>query len=182
MSDRSHALDVEIRAAALDEVPLIQQVAIDADTRYAATGHAALADGSTIPTAVAVRAIESNSLAVACVDDRVVGWVYTARIDGEPCIGHICVASAFGRRGIGSSLLEHVIAVSRARGDASIVLNTQTDVAWGRAWYERFGFVVVPRESWSAAFAAIADAQTADGLDWSTRVHMRLRLEARPGG
>lgn len=84
MSDRSHALDVEIRAAALDEVPLIQQVAIDADTRYAATGHAALADGSTIPTAVAVRAIESNSLAVACVDDRVVGWVYTARIDGEP--------------------------------------------------------------------------------------------------
>lgn len=177
MSGPHASVTFSIRLASIAEIPKLQRIAIDADSRFVDAGHPELADGSTIPAEVAERAITQGMLYVAEVDREPVGWVYVGRIAGEPCVGHICVAPAFGRSGIGSALLQHIIDRARAGGDTSIVLNTQTDVAWGRRWYERHGFVVVERDAWGPALTSITRAQTRDGLDWSTRVHMRLRLE-----
>jgi hypothetical protein len=49
-------------------------------------------------------------------------------------------------------------------------------VAWNRPWYERHGFTVVAPSDWTAALQKVTDYQTEDGLDWTTRVHMRLLL------
>lgn len=83
---------------------------------------------------------------------------------------------AHGGVGVGTALLRRVIDEARRAGEGSVVLNTQSDVAWNRPWYERHGFAVVPRAAWSEALLAIERDQARDGLDWSTRVHMRLRL------
>ncbi|MEZ4262295.1 MAG: GNAT family N-acetyltransferase [Polyangiaceae bacterium] len=169
-----------IRRASVGDITEIQRVGLEADERYVAVGYPEAADGTTIPTDAATRAIGDDRLFVAVVEDRVVGWVYIGRVGGELCIGQISVTPSFGRLGIGSALLERVIEMARAAGERSIVLNTQSDVAWCRPWYERHGFVVVPREEWTAPMASVAAAQAKDGLDWSTRVHMRRRLDEAP--
>jgi GNAT superfamily N-acetyltransferase len=160
----------------VDDIPVVQRVGREADARYRAFGHPELDDGSEIPTEVAMTAAIDGRLWVAEVAGAVVGWVYVTRIDGEPCIGQISVSEAAGDQGIGSALLAHVVERARTAGEASIVLNTQAAVPWCAPWYARRGFVVVPQSAWSPALAAVAAAQTEGGLDWSTRVHMRLRL------
>ena len=46
----------------------------------------------------------------------------------------------------------------------------------GRPWYERHGFAVVAPEDWTPALREVVQYQTEDGLDWTTRVHMRIEL------
>ena len=57
-----------------------------------------------------------------------------------------------------------------------MVLSTQSDVAWNQPWYERVGFRVVPEAEWTPAMQAETKAQQREGLDWNTRVHMRIDL------
>jgi ribosomal protein S18 acetylase RimI-like enzyme len=139
-------------------------------------GHPELADGGGIPDDVARRAIAQGRITVAEIDGALAGWSYVGRVAGELCLGQICVAPAHGRRGVGSALLRRVIDDARRAGEGSVVLNTQSDVDFNRPWYERHGFAVVPPDQWSEGLRAVTEAQTRDGLDWSTRVHLRLAL------
>lgn len=165
-----------LRPAREEDVAELVRVERDADARFAAAGHPELASGEGIPAGVALRAIAQGRITVAEVGGAVAGWAYVGRVDGEPCLGQISVAVEHGRRGVGDALLRAVIERARGDGEASIVLNTQTDVPWNAPWYARRGFVVVPRDAWSEGLRAIERDQTAQGLDWSTRVHMRLAL------
>ncbi len=165
-----------LRLARLDDIAALARIQRDADTRFLAVGHPELADGDAIPDDVARRAIAEGRIVVAEVEGAVAGWVYMGRVDGEPCLGQLSVAVAQGRRGVGSALVRAVIEQARAADEASVVLNTQGDVAWNRAWFERFGFAVVARDAASDALRSIERAQTSGGLDWTTRVHMRLTL------
>jgi len=169
-------LTLVIRSALLDDIADIQRIGVEADERFALAGHPELADGSTIPTRVAEQAISQGRITIAEADGYVVGWVYVGRIDGELCIGQISVTPLFGRRGIGSALLRTIIEQANSRNEASIVLNTQSDVPWNRPWFERHGFTIISRGQWTSALETVAAEQSAGGLDWSNRVHMRLVL------
>lgn len=158
-----------LRPARLDDIPTLQAVERDADTRFGVAG-------DVIPDDDARRAVEAGKITVAEVDGAVVGWVYLGAIAGEPCIGQISVTVAQGRKGIGTALLSHAIAQARARGAPSVVLNTERDRPWNAPWYARHGFVVVPEDQWSPGLRGVTEAQRAAGLDWSTRVHMRKPL------
>ncbi len=171
-------LSLTLRLARDEDIAEIVRVALDADTRFAAVGHPELADGDGIPLDVARRLIAKGCVTVAEVGGELAGWAYVGRVDGEPCLGQISVAIAHGRRGVGDALLRAVIERARGDGEASIVLNTQVDVPWNAPWYARHGFVVVPRDQCGEGLRAIERDQTAEGLDWSTRVHMRLALRS----
>lgn len=160
-----------IRVAVLADVPEIQRVGVEADSRYVDVGHPEVADGASIPLGVAERAVAEERLLVAEVDGRVVGWVYLERSSGELCLAQISVLTQFGRRGVGTALLERALDAARDAGVPTIMLNTQSDVPWGMPWYARHGFVVVPRDEWTADMVALAELQTEAGLDRSTRVH-----------
>jgi predicted N-acetyltransferase YhbS len=167
---------MEIRHATIEDLAAIHAVGVDADRRFRDLGLPDLDDGASIPEATARRAINRGDLWVAVIDGAIVGWVYVGVVDGEPCIGQISVQVDAGRRGVGGALMATVINAARARGAASIVLNTELDVPWNGPWYARLGFEVVPPEAWSPALHAITDAQRAAGLSWDRRVHMRLHL------
>lgn len=167
---------VTLRPARVEDIPALLRVERDADARFVDAGHPELADGEGIPDEVARRSIAQGRITVAEVDGDVAGWTYVGRVDGEACLGQISVATGYGRGGVGDALLDAVIAQARRDGDASVVLNTQTDVPWNAPWFARRGFVVVPREAWGEGLRAIERAQTDAGLDWTTRAHMRLTL------
>ncbi|AKF07379.1 GNAT family N-acetyltransferase [Sandaracinus amylolyticus] len=167
---------ITIRCATDDDLARIQEIVREADARFASSPHPELADGSTIPPDVASRATSEQRLLVAELGGVVAGLVYLGRIEGELCIGQVSVALDAGRVGVGSALVRAVIDAARRRGEPSIVLNTQRDVPWNAPFFARHGFEVIPRDAWGPGLVRVSDAQSADGLDWATRVHMRLVL------
>ena len=168
--------NVTVRPARPDDLPGLAEIERDADRRYAAVGHAELADGEAVPAAVTEAAGARGDLLVAEHGGVVVGWLLLVRLGDDLCIGQVSVSPSHGRRGIGTALLRAAIAEAAARGEPALVLNTQVDVAWNRPWYERHGFAVVPAGEWTVAMAEMRERQIAAGLDWTTRVHMRLAL------
>ena len=167
---------VTVRPGNRDEVPVLQRIERDADAAYADAGHPELSDGEVIPSNVALAAIDRGDLMVAATRHGPVGWIYIGRLGPELCIGQMSVAPEFGRRGIGTMLLEYAIDQARRAGERTIVLNTQGDVPWNRPWYERHGFVVLGPEEWTPAMRTLTEQQREIGLNWNTRVHMRLTV------
>lgn len=167
---------VELRLAEPDDVAAFGAIDASTEQQFVDAGHPEFRDGGTIPDAAARRAISEGRLLVAAAGDRVMGWAYTTRCGHELGVGQISVRADQQRRGIGSQLMRRIIADAEAAGEPSLVLNTQADVVWNRPWYESLGFRVVPPEDWTDGMRAIVAEQAAEGLDWSTRVQMRLDL------
>ena len=61
----------------------------------------------------------------------------TGRLLPDGHIGRMAVRKPWRREGVGSALLDRLVSIARARGDASIVLHAQSYVT---AFYRRAGF------------------------------------------
>jgi GNAT superfamily N-acetyltransferase len=167
---------IEVRLAEPDDIAAFGPIDASTEQQFVDAGHPEFLGGGTIADDEARRAIDEGRLLVATTGGRVVGWAYTTRCGPELCVGQISVHADQQRRGIGKQLMQRIIADAEAAGEASLVLNTQTDVAWNRPWYESIGFRVVSPEDWTDGMRALVAEQSADGLDWTTRVHMRRDL------
>lgn len=162
-----------IRAAVAGDIALLGPIEAAADLMFVAAGHPEFS--GTIADADAEAAIAEGRLTVADLEGEVVGWVLMGRLADELCVDQISVHPDQQGRGIGSRLMRHVMAQAREAGEESITLDTQNDVAWNQPWYEKLGFEVVPEGEWTEPMAEVSARQTAFGLDWATRVHMRWR-------
>lgn len=85
--------------------------------------------------------LEWDELDPVCV--HAVTWdgeraVATGRLLPDGHVGRMAVLAAMRGRGIGSALLEALMAAAKARGDKAVVLNAQTHAA---PFYRRHGFV-----------------------------------------
>lgn len=173
---------VHIRRATTADVSRCHEIDQLTEVQFEQAGHPEFVGGGSIPFELAERGIQAGAMLVAELLGQVVGWAFLTRDGGELSIGQISVDPAHQQRGIGTTLLRRVIADACRADEATVVLNTQDDVAWNRPWYERFGFEVIPPDHWTAAMHAIVAEQTAAGLDWSTRLHMRLTLSRQRSG
>jgi GNAT superfamily N-acetyltransferase len=180
----SEASQVRIREGTPEEVPLLGPIDLSANPLFVEWGHPEfVGDYESIPDDVALKAIAEGRLLICELmtpdaTNELVGWVVMFdRPNGETSIGQISLHADHMGKGYGGSLLQGAIDRCRRLERTAIVLNTQTDVPWNRPWYERFGFVVVPRSEWDLDMHEAEREQTEAGLDWSTRVHMRLVLQ-----
>jgi predicted N-acetyltransferase YhbS len=169
-----------IRDAVPADIVLLGPIERSGDAQFVAAGHPEFADGATISLESATLAVAEGRIIVAEAGSApagaVVGWAYIGRSGDEMCLGQISVRPDHQGAGIGAALLREVICRGAAAGEQTLVLTTQGDVAWNRPWYEHFGFEVVPEAEWTESMRADVVTQTAMGLDWTTRVHMRLTL------
>jgi 4-diphosphocytidyl-2-C-methyl-D-erythritol kinase len=171
---------VGLRPARPEDIAQLAPIEAAANQRYQEFGYQGLPEGDIIPPEVAARAVAQGRITVATVGGEVVGWLLAARVGGELCLAQVSVLPVHGRRGVGTALLRHLIAQARSTGEPSIVLNAQSDIPWAGPWYARHGFRVIPPEEWTEALHKVTLDQKQAGLDWSTRVHMRLRLDPTP--
>jgi GNAT superfamily N-acetyltransferase len=174
---------VRIRKATPEEIPRLTPIDLSANPVFAEWGHPEFtSEYESLPDDLALEAIAEGRLLVCDVANpdesyEMVGWVVMFdRPNGETSIGQISVHADHMGNGYGGPLLLASIDRCRRLARKAVVLNTQTDVPWNRPWYERFGFVVVPRSEWDLDMHETEREQTEAGLDWSTRVHMRLAL------
>jgi ribosomal protein S18 acetylase RimI-like enzyme len=72
------------------------------------------------------------------------GYAVAGPLAGHFHLRELSVDPAFGRRGIGTSLVETVIEASRERGFPGVTLTTFRDVPFNAPFYARLGFEELP--------------------------------------
>lgn len=167
---------LNIRLAREDDFPRCREIELAADRLFLDAGHPEFADAEPGDVGSFNTAVAAGLVLVAELATEVVGFALADRCDDELYLVQISVDPDHQRRSIGRSLMERHVDDARRAGEPSIVLNTQSDVAWNRPFYESLGFEVVPPEQWTPGMADHTAHQTEAGFDWSTRVHMRLKL------
>src|SRR6478672_2198616 len=124
-----------VRLAIATDVDAMQRVGIDAGTRFRAIDDPRIARCADDPP------FDVDELAAAVADSRawvateradVVGFAIAVEVDGNVHVEEVSVLPAFGARGIGSALLEAVVASADAAGQEAVTLTTFRDVPWNR--------------------------------------------------
>jgi GNAT superfamily N-acetyltransferase len=81
---------------------------------------------------------EAGGQVVASAQLAVYGRADAETLEGE--IGSLVVAPGFRRRGMGTALINALIADARRRGLYTLEIMAAAGQPWIRAWYERLGF------------------------------------------
>jgi GNAT superfamily N-acetyltransferase len=116
--------------------------------------------------------------------DEAVGYVAVDAVDGCAHVEQISVVPAHSGKGIVRALLDEVERWAVSCQLAAVPLTTFDGVAWNRLLYEHLGFATLGDGELSAGLRARREAETAHGLDPTTRVYMRraLRRAGRDAG
>jgi ribosomal protein S18 acetylase RimI-like enzyme len=106
----------------------------------------------------ASRARDAELWVVVGEDHRVLGTVTTCPVgspwreiarDGEGEFRMLAVDPDAQGRGLGEALVQHVVEVSRGRGDRAVVLSSLAEMTAAHRVYERHGFRRTPDRDWS---------------------------------
>lgn len=182
-ADALRAFDstVAVRVVRFEDIEHLGPIDLASNRLFVERGHPEFETDESIPADVAHEAIAEGRLIAADLhradgSSTLVGWALLTRTGTECSLGQLSVHPDVARRGIGAALLDAIIRRVRAAGEPTLVLSTQADIVWNQPWYERFGFEVVPPSAWTTGMQEVATEQSNDGLDWTTRVQMRLAL------
>ncbi|HEX7060612.1 MAG TPA: GNAT family N-acetyltransferase [Woeseiaceae bacterium] len=136
----------------------------------------------TAPEAL-LEAQEDGRLWVAVhASGRTVGFALAEVLDGEGYLTEVDVHPEHGRRGVGTRLVETVIAWAQARGFRHLVLVTFRHLPWNAPFYRKLGFRPVPHEAMGPELAGIFDEEAQAGIDPGKRIAMRLPLPTHHAG
>ena len=105
----------------------------------------------------------------------VTGFAIVNTVDGLAHLASLGVHPDFGRRGIGSRLLEAACAVTTR---PAVTLTTFVAVPWNAPWYAARGCHVLPPDEWGPQLRQVVAAERAAGIAVAPRIAMIRRLGA----
>ena len=105
-----------------------------------------------------------------------VGFAALTVLDGGVHLEELSVDPAYGRRGLGSALLEGVCAYAREAGSAAVTLTTFRDVPFNAPFYASRGWREWPRKEWGPQMRAQWRAEEEAGIAVAPRVAMRREV------
>ncbi len=164
-----------IRPADADDHAALQAIERRAGERFRAIGMPEIADDEPFST----EELAAAELVLVATDDAAtpVGYALVELVDGHAHLEQLSVVPEQGGQGVGTLLIEAVVAWARARGDHEITLTTFRDVAFNAPLYARRGFTVVDEPLWTDGVRAVVAKEVAHGLDVTSRVVMRRRVQ-----
>lgn len=120
-----------------------------------------------------------SRLWVALVDARTpVGFAMVDTVDGSAHLDEMDVMPQFGRRGIGTRLLETTINWARDNRFPKMTLVTFRHVPWNAPFYEKKGFVSMVGAELGDGLANLLKEECKAGIDVKKRVCMSLDIAA----
>ena len=123
------------------------------------------------------RSAKAGRLWVACVEDKPVGFALVEILpNGSAQLEELSVDPAYGRRGIGTALVQHVEQAMAARGHATLTLSTFRAIPWNAPWYERLGYRILTDAQLTPALRTVRQHEAELGLAPAGRVLMRKVL------
>jgi GNAT superfamily N-acetyltransferase len=166
-----------IEAAAVEHlraIPAIEQAAaslfseddLPVELRLLVTEHAALH-----------KAQRAGRLWVALSQNRQpVGFALTDIVDGHAHLDEMDVHPEHTRRGLGTKLLQTVIAKAREQNHVALSLVTFRHLPWNAPFYEKFGFTRLAAADLGPEMKSLLAEERAAGLNSDDRIAMRVDL------
>ena len=115
-------------------------------------------------------------VAVGCEHHRPVGFVVVDRLPRSYFVIELDVLPDYGRKGIGSALMQQVIAAARSQGLTGVTLTTFRHIPWTVPFYQQLGFKIVVPADYAPEIRAIVDHETRHGFSRQVRVVMQCPI------
>lgn len=133
-----------IQAAEYGDIPVLNAIELAAAAIFPPGMLPDAVRQECVPPAVLARAVELGRLWVdRDAHRRITGYALWEQADGAALLAQIDVLPACGRRGIGTSLVRHVIRQAGQAGLPHVYLTTFSTVAWNMPFYRKLGFVCI---------------------------------------
>jgi GNAT superfamily N-acetyltransferase len=167
-----------IRLARRDEVERLGTIERTASELFAGAHVSADLNGSIYDPDDLELLIEKGQVWIASLDDDdvAVGFVIALKMDDVLHVEELDVLPEFGRRGIGTALLEHVCSWAASNGISSATLSTFRDVPWNAPFYLKHGFRILEPHEYTSNLLTVRETEERSGLRLETRVVMRREL------
>lgn len=162
-----------VRPARDDDVPLLPAIDLAAAELFRDTPFAFVAADAT--SVESLRAYHAQHLlwVVADSEDRPVGFAMARVVDDAVYLAELSIDPAYGRRGLGTLLIETVSEWARQAGYPAVTLSTFRDIAWNAPFYERRGFRILAEAELGPGLLAVRAREAQAGLPVAERVFMR---------
>lgn len=167
----------KIRSARFEELTLLSTIEISAARLFFDTPHSFLIHEAPLPLDFLKQRFEAGQVWVAAdPQDKVVGYAVTQEVDATLYLQQIDVAPAHMRQGIGSALVNTVVAWAKRQGYSVMALSTFRDIPWNAPFYAKLGFHVLDESELTAGFQHIRLQEAKAGLPIANRVIMQYVL------
>jgi ribosomal protein S18 acetylase RimI-like enzyme len=114
---------------------------------------------------------------VAVTDDAVLaGYVLIDLLDGAAHVEQVSVDPTYGRRGLGTALLDQAERWAREHDLSRVTLNTFDSVPWNRPYYVRCGYRPLGDDEVTPGLARLRAREAESGLDAWPRLCMARDL------
>ncbi len=166
-----------IRLARAEDVPFLPAIELAA---------AALFPPGSIPEWLRSDCMPMEKLAEGCAAGNLwiafaeqanepVGFALLGTVGNDGFLEETDVHPQHGHKGVGTRLVEQIVAEAKQRGHTSLYLTTFTHIVWNRPWYERLGFVALSPEEAPEPVRRILAHEAELGME--NRIAMRLPLQ-----
>lgn len=165
--------EITIRAANPADVPHLPDIERRAARLFESTGLNAIYDGIVTPLEAFEAGQREGRLWVAADGDTPVGFALASRLGDHAHLDEIDVLPEYGRRGIGSALVERVCAWAAEQGFEAVTLSTHVNITWNAPFYARLGFEILPPDALTPPLRDLRAHEAALGFPVGNRVIMR---------
>ncbi|MEU9619163.1 MULTISPECIES: GNAT family N-acetyltransferase [unclassified Streptomyces] len=174
---------MRIRTTRRSDLPLLQDIERAAGEPFRALGMTAIADDDPPPLDLLDGyRLAGRAWVAADADDRPVGYLIADPVDGAAHIEQVSVHPSAARRGLGSTLIDHLAAWAADRRLSALTLTTFSHVPWNAPYYTRLGFRTLTESELTEGLRKIRAEEAEHGLDRWPRVCMRREIpRAEPG-
>jgi GNAT superfamily N-acetyltransferase len=165
--------DYKIRSARSQDLVKLAAIEQAAAKLFSDTPYAFLVDDAPLSLDFVIEQFEAGRVWVA-VDgqDTPIGYAIAQEVDSNAYLRQIDVHPAYGRKGIGRKLIEHVCDWARQQNYHTLLLSTFLDIEWNAPFYAKLGFKILPEVELSVSFQQIRHMEVAAGLPIDRRVIM----------
>ncbi|MGW1652177.1 GNAT family N-acetyltransferase [Streptomyces atratus] len=168
---------MRIRTARRSDLPLLQDIERAAGEPFRALGMSAIADDDPPPLGLLDDYRRAGRAWVAAdPDDRPVGYLIADPVDGAAHIEQVSVHPSAARRGLGSTLIDHLTRWAHGRQLGALTLTTFSHVPWNAPYYVRLGFRTLGEAELTDGLRKIRAEEAEHGLDRWPRVCMRREI------
>ncbi|MEU6236959.1 GNAT family N-acetyltransferase [Kitasatospora sp. NPDC047058] len=164
---------MRIREVLTEDLSLLQDIERAAGRCFRGIGMPEIADDEPLPLDELAR-YQRAGLAWVAVDESgaPVAYLIADHVDGNLHVEQVSVHPDSARRGIGRSLLDHLVERAAAHGIPAVTLTTFADVPWNAPYYARCGFRPLDDTLLGPGLQDIRAREAAHGLDRWPRLVM----------
>ena len=165
----------QVRAARVEELPLLSQIEQSAARLFLNTPYAFLVNDKPLSLDFVQQQFHARLVWVAAhCHESVVGYAISREVDDTLYLQQIDVEPEHGRRGIGTALVTTVCAWAKQQGYGIVSLSTFRDIPWNAPFYSKLGFEPVNEAELTTGFQQIRLKELEAGLPIFARMIMHF--------